>query len=84
MRQAFIITVCFLVFLGCSKNHNRIAQENIENHLKNVMNDPSSYEFVAMTKLDTIYKVQYYRERVQDYKRFVERIGFSLERKKKS
>ncbi len=84
MRQIFIITVCFLAFLGCSKNHKRIAQENIENHLKTVMNDPSSYEFVTMTKLDTIYKVPYYKERVKDYEKFVERIGFSLERKKEA
>ena len=82
MKQIFIITFCFLVLLGCSENHNRIAQENIENHLKNVMNDPSSYEFVSMTELDTIYKVPYYKERVLDYEKFVERIGLSLERKK--
>ena len=82
MRQIFIKIFCFLLLFGCSKHHNKIAQENIENHLKSVMNDPSSYEFVSMTKPDTIYKVLYYKERVQDYEKFVERIGLSLERKK--
>lgn len=46
------------------------------------MNDPSSYEFVSMAELDTVYKVPYYSERVKDYEKFVERIRLSLERKK--
>lgn len=82
MKQIFIMSLCSIVFLSCSKDHNRIAQENIEIHLKSEMNDPSSYEFVSMTKLDTVYKVSFYKERVQIYEKFVERVELSLKRKK--
>ncbi|WP_091874425.1 hypothetical protein [Pricia antarctica] len=82
MNRKIVYLFFLILLLGCSKNPNQIAQENIEKHLKSIINDPSSYEFVSMTELDTIYKIPYYKERVLDYERFVKRIGLALERKK--
>lgn len=59
-----IIPLIFIAFslISCKKESPKeSAKTNIESFLKKKMNDPSTYEFVEMTDLDTVTTKEYFK-----------------------
>ena len=56
MKKIILTVAVFLFLISCSKSPEIIAQKNISEYVKNLMNDPKSYESVKFGKLDTIYQ----------------------------
>lgn len=55
MKKALFIAMMALVMASCSKSPEQIAQQLIKKTLKEIMNDPSSYESVGFGSLDSTF-----------------------------
>lgn len=70
MRILILLLVSIILF-SCSttpkKSPEEIAKANIEENLMRNLHDASSYEFVELGKLDTIYAKEHYQELEEEY-----------------
>lgn len=62
MRNFIVTFFILLLSYSCSKKKSAkdIAITNIQEMLKDNLHDPDSYEFVSITKFDTLYKRNHY------------------------
>lgn len=70
MKYLLIITA--LLFISCNQEFKKtskdIMRENIEDKFIESLNDPSSYEFVSLENIDTVFTKQYYSNMLVDAK----------------
>jgi PBP1b-binding outer membrane lipoprotein LpoB len=62
MKKTGLLVLAMIIFYSCSKelSPKETAKKNIEKYIINKINDPSSYEFVEISNLDTIAEKEYY------------------------
>ena len=54
MKNILIIAILFVGFVSCTKTKEEKMQENITNELLQIMDDPSTFQFVSMEINKTI------------------------------
>lgn len=55
MKKLALLAITILIVCSCEQSSENKARKIIENHLQTTMNDWSSYEFVGMTPLDSVF-----------------------------
>lgn len=55
MKKYIYLFALLLTAASCAKTNEEIARAFIESQIKEGMNDPSSYEFVSLTPLDSVF-----------------------------
>lgn len=59
MKKLFLSLIVSIAFFSCSKSPEKKAESLIKDNMKEILKDPSSYEAISFSKLDTLW-LDYY------------------------
>ncbi|MBD0822605.1 hypothetical protein [Aestuariibaculum marinum] len=64
MNKVYLFLVICSILFSCQSDEEKIKDiiiDNIENELIETLDDPDSFEFVKLYKIDTIFKLPFYK-----------------------